>query len=225
MNPIPNHVGFIPNGNRRFARRRGLTLAGAYSVGARKALEIVKWCHAVGIREVSFFGTSHENVLGRPRDEMTALHQGILEFCQGLPRFSTLHLVGDVLGMTMDDEHREAFKAILGRGRGDGKFLVHADVNYSGELAFELAPLFGAIERFGLGVVRKDPGFYIASAGVSTVDLLIRTGGEHRLSGFLPFQTQYAELRFLTKLWGDFSFEDFHDALDWYAKQDRTKGA
>jgi|SRR3989344_2021323 len=226
MKNIPNHVGIIPDGNRRYSKREKTNLLQAYLKGSEIALETVEWARAAGVKHISFFGTSNENVLCRPPSEIVALRKGVFHFCEKiLLQNTTLHLVGDIESMGQTPKERKAFRWLKEQSCASGKFVVHADVNYSGDIRFELAPLFEAIKLHGLEKVMLAPERYISSAGVPPIDLVIRLGGKPRLSGFLPFQTTYAELYFRDELWGDFNLEIFDDALKWFAKQDRSKGA
>lgn len=224
---IPNHVGIIPDGNRRYAVKEGLTLRESYLHGARIALDITIAAKSRGVRHVSFFGTSHANVLKRPEREMKAFREGVIYFCEKVCldfRWS-LHLVGDIDGIAETSAQKQTFLRLRQASTANGEFVVHAGVNYSGEVEAELQPLFTAIKTHGLKAVQRHPHRFITSAGVPPVDLLIRTGGRRRLSGFLPFQTAYAELFFCEDLWGYFSPRMFTRALRWFSTQDRTQGA
>ena len=226
MNKIPNHIGIIPDGNRRYAEREGISLKNSYIHGAEIALQISDIAKNIGVKHVSFFGTSSENVLCRPKREMAALRQGVLFFCNtALSLGHSLHLVGDIEAIGQTPKEKNEFLKLKRMSRSEGNFVIHADVNYSGEIRNELGPLFKAIVKHGLRKVRARPEEFISSADVPPIDLTIRVGGKQRLSGFLPFQNIYAELYFREELWGDFTEGMFRKALDWYVKQDRNKGA
>lgn len=223
---IPYHIGVIPDGNRRYSKRENISLEKAYTVGADIALEMMMWAKHLGVRHISFFGTSHENVLSRSDEEVTDLRKGVIYFCNKvLERGYALHMVGDVQQIAQSPKERELFLKLVNNSRVDDVFTVHADVNYSGEIKNELKPLFESVRKYGLDEVEKNPEKFISSAGVPSVDLVIRVGGKPRLSGFLPFQTTYSELYFRDELWGDFTKEIFTEAIEWFQKQDRTKGA
>ncbi len=222
---IPHHIGVIPDGNRRYAQVKNISLLQSYMRGADVALNTIEWARNVGVKHISFFGTSNENVLRRPVSEMTALRKGVLYFCKEVLASNTqLHLVGDIRGIAQTPKERREFLALQGGKYTSGNFVVHADINYSGEIRSELRPLFQAIKRHGLDRVRRSPEKFISSAGVPPVDLVIRLGGKPRLSGFLPFQTTYAELYFRDELWGYFNNVMFAEALEWFSKQDRSMG-
>ncbi len=222
---IPYHIGVIPDGNRRYSKQGNIPLEKAYMVGADIALNMIDWAKTIGVKHISFFGTSNENVLGRSNEEITDLRKGVIYFCNEiLKRGLALHIVGDIEGIAQSPAEKKIFKDINKQSRISEDFTVHADVNYSGEIKNELAPLFEAIKKYGIEKVEKDPAHFISSADVPPIDLVIRVGGKPRLSGFLPFQTTYAELYFREELWGDFTKKKFDEAIEWFGKQDRTKG-
>jgi len=95
-------------------------------------------------------------------------------------------------------------------------------VNYSAHA--EVAAILAAVRVHGLDVVAPSPHEFGVSAGLPPIDLVIRTGGQQRLSGFLPLQTAYAELWFTDILWPEFERPEFLDALAWYARQERRFG-
>lgn len=223
---IPYHIGVIPDGNRRYAKREHIPLEKAYLVGAEIALNTMQWAKDIGSKHISFFGTSNENVLSRSDEEITDLRKGVLYFCNKvLQKGFALHLVGDVEHITQSPKEKEFFLGLKNKSSVGDDFTVHADVNYSGEIGNELRPLFESIRKYGIDKVEQNPEKFISSAGVPPVDLVIRVGGKPRLSGFLPFQTTYAELYFRDELWGDFTKKIFDESIEWFNKQDRTKGA
>jgi undecaprenyl diphosphate synthase len=221
---VPNHIGIIPDGNRRYSEREKIPLFEAYKHGAYIAFEVISWAYRIGVKHVSFFGTSNENVLSRSKHEMQALRKGVIFFLSNafILNDVAVHIVGDIEGIAQTPDEKKIFLEFKRRERRRGKLVVHADVNYSGEIRSELDPLFKAIRRYGIRKVSKSPEKFISSAGVPPVDLVIRTGGKPRLSGFLPFQTTYAELYFKDMLWGDFKKKEFDEALEWFTKQDRS---
>jgi undecaprenyl diphosphate synthase len=223
---IPYHIGIIPDGNRRYAKREGISLEKAYLIGADIALSTIQWAKDIGVKHISLFGTSHENVLARPDVEITALRKGVVYFCDKvIEQGIALHLVGNIGEIAQSPKEKQLFLKFSKESKVSDKFTVHADVNYSGEIRNELQPLFESIKKYGIEKIEKNPEKFISSADVPPVDLVIRVGGKPRLSGFLPFQTTYAELYFRDELWGDFNKQIFDEAIQWFKKQDRTKGA
>lgn len=228
---VPAHIAIIPNGNRRDSQRTGVSLAKTYQRGAERALEVARWAHGGGVRHVTFFGLSCENILRRPKWQINALMKGAIYFFDAIEAEGWhLHPFGNLEEFEGVERYSPLYERLApwrNREQSEGKFVVHAAINYSGLPQHELAPLLEMIYRIGEDEVRrKDPTLMnrLLSAGVPPVDLMIRTGGEHRISGFLPFQSAYAELFFTDVLWGDFTQEMFQEALQWYAQQERNFG-
>ena len=226
MKNAPIHIGIIPDGNRRYAACQRKSLVWSYTHGAQIALETARWAKAAGVRDVSFFGISNENLRRRHPREIEALREGVVYFCELVQDYKIdLHLVGNIDGLDLTEMHRKRLEDVSRKAYVGGAFTVHADINYSGDVRSELAPLFCAIEKHGIETVKNAPEKFILSAGVPPVDLVIRTGGKARLSGFLPFQTTQAQLYFRNDLWGEFRKDIFDEALRWYELQDKTLGA
>lgn len=233
------HVAGVPNGNRRKAVELGIPLSESYRMGASRALDFVSWTREIkGATEVTLFGLAIQN-RGREEEQLDALVEGALWFCKNIDEvdcrvhpFGKLH---ELKGHKNYAELMERLDEMNAKNQG-ADFTVHIAVNYSGTLDYELDPLFDAVNE---SIVReqdeskriaffeqlkKHRREYLLSAGVSDIDLFIRSGGENRLSGLLPFQTCYAELYFSDLLWADFTKEYFDKAVRWYDDQQRNFG-
>ncbi len=222
---IPAHVGIVPDGNRRYARRVGVEKADAYLLAARKAVEVVGWCTELGTEHVSAFGVSQENIALRPRDDVEVLHDALLVFCEevrALPDVR-LHLFGDVAGLPRDLRASPRLVALAEQtDTGAARLVVHVGINYSAQA--EVAHVLRAVRAHGADTVAVDPADHLLSAGVPAVDLVVRTGGQQRLSGFLPLQTAYAELWFTETLWPEIGRPELEGAFAWYGLQERRMG-
>lgn len=221
----PRHVGVVPDGNRRYARKVGIPKRDSYLLGVERALAMVEWCRAEGIRHVSAFGASHDNFVRRPADEQHWLHEALVRFCEGAAALpdTALHVFGDATALPDGLPGRERLIAFERASRtGDAALTVHVGANYSSE--WEVTALLRAARAHGVDRVAQAPGDFLLSAGVPAVDLVVRTGGQQRLSGFLPFQSAYAELWFTGTLWPEFQRDELDAALAWYARQERRLG-
>ena len=197
---VPQHLAIIPDGNRRFARARGWDASRAYRVGAEKMLDVVGWCIARGVRRLSGFALSRENLRNRPPHEVTGVLRAVEYFAAEVARRHGLrpHVVGDLTALA---PHPEAARlAALTGPPPPGRMALHVVVNHTPEQERE------------------------APTAVPRVDLVIRPGGGHRLSGFLPLHCAYAELWFCDRLWPAFTEGDLDAALAWYRTQERTYG-
>jgi len=200
--PLPAHLGIIPDGNRRWAERERTTKRDAYLRAAAKALEVVGWAHRCGIPRVTAFGISPENVQRRPMDELEFIHEGILAFCRAATAIPALHvtLYGDAAALPRWVPRRDGLRTLrTDDAAGRARCIVTL-------------------------VVNDAPGRDSSGPVPPALDLVIRTGGQQRLSGFLPLQSAYAELWFTDRLWPDFTAADFAAALRWYAAQERRLG-
>lgn len=198
---IPNHIGIIPDGNRRWASGRGLSKEDGYSHGIEPGLRLFEECRARGIPEASIYGFTQDNTR-RPSAQSRAFRAACVDFAiEVARRGASLLVVGDPNSAQFPDE----LTGYLER-RGDG-MKVNLLVNYGWE--WDLAGLAkGALK----------------SAAVSRLDLVVRWGGGRRLSGFLPVQSVYADIYVRDEYWPDYAPDQFEAALRWFADQDRTLG-
>lgn len=213
---IPRHVGFIPDGNRRWADARGLPPGAGYEPGVDPGLRLLAHCRELGVEEVSVYGFTKENVR-RPSDQVDAFRRACTEFgLRAVGSGAALRAVGDVESPIFPEDLRP-----FAETRCSGDIKVNLLVNYGWQW-----DLYRAIRQ-----ARTDGGVRfstlpqaLGSGGVTRVDLVVRWGGRRRLSGFLPLQCAYADFYVIDSLWPDSSPEEFLDALRWYQAQDVTLG-
>jgi undecaprenyl diphosphate synthase len=200
-NNIPRHVGFIPDGNRRWAVNHGLPKEGGYAEGIAPGLRLYEQCRKYGIQEVSIYGFTQDNTK-RPSAQKRAFSEATVTFAREVARRgAALLVVGDETSAQFPME----LKGFRQR-RGDG-MKVNLLVNYGWE--WDLAGL-------------KNGG--LRSDAVSRLDLIVRWGGGCRLSGFLPAQSVYADIYVRDEYWPDFDPQHFEQALAWFKNQDQTLG-
>ena len=198
---LPRHIGFIPDGNRRWALRQGLSREEGYASGIAPGLALFEACKALGVEEVSVYGFTQDNTR-RPTVQTKEFRAACVAFAREIARRGAALLVlGDERSMQFPAE-LAAFRTRQGEG-----IKVNFLVNYGWEWDLE-----------GL----KEEG--LRSADVSRLDLVVRWGGGRRLSGFLPVQSVYADIFVLDALWPDFEPRHLDAALAWFAQQDRTLG-
>lgn len=198
---VPRHVGFIPDGNRRWAAERGLNKEEGYSCGIEAGFQLFELCAQRGIEEISIYGFTQDNTK-RPAVQKCAFTQACVDFAQGLSaRGAALLAVGDGASRQFPPELR-SFLQRTGEGPR-----VNLLVNYGWE--------------WDLGGLRTGE---IKSKDVSRLDLIVRWGGGRRLSGFLPVQSVYADFFVVDDYWPDFCPRHFESALSWFAVQDQTLG-
>jgi undecaprenyl diphosphate synthase len=198
---VPRHIGFIPDGNRRWALQHGLAKEQGYASGIAPGVALFEACKVLGIEEVSVFGFTQDNTR-RPTVQAQQFRAACVVFAQEISRRGAALLV-------LGDERSTQFPVELAGFRtrqGEG-IKVNFLVNYSWEWDLD-----------GL----KEGG--LRSADVSRLELIVRWGGGRRLSGFLPVQSVYADIFVLDALWPDFEPQHLDTALAWLGQQDRTLG-
>lgn len=199
---VPRHVGFIPDGNRRWAVEHGMEKHEGYAHGVAPGMALFEQCREAGIEEISIYCFTTDNTKRDPVQK-EAFKQATLDLARGvIEAGAAVLVVGDERSANFPDELRD-----WRTRQGDG-IKVNLLVNYGWE--WDLAGL-------------KDGG-EIRSADISRLDLIVRWGGGRRLSGFLPVQSVYADFFVEEALWPDFEPEHFGRALEWFSRQDQTLG-
>ena len=199
---LPRHVGFIPDGNRRWAEARGLARHQGYDFGIEPGFLLYESCRKLGIAEASIYGFTQDNTR-RPRAQSEAFSKACVEFALEIHRQGAALLVVGDESSPMFPEELAPFR----RRRGEG-MKINFLVNYGWQ--------------WDLDGLRKEG--QLRSADVSPLDLIVRWGGGRRLSGFLPVQSVYADFYVVDDYWPDFNPLHFRDSLAWFARQDRTLG-
>jgi short-chain Z-isoprenyl diphosphate synthase len=235
--PLPRHIGIIMDGNRRFARLAGVDVHRGHDVGAGKAHEVLDWCLQLGIPHVTLWGFSSDNK-GRTPDEVAHLHRLFAQQARKLAEDGRLHENGvrvRVIGDTSDfsAEAQEALRAIedrtsaydgmhlnLALGYGGREEIVAAVRDLLVSRAREHADLHEVAEELDAAAI----GEHLWTAGLPDPDFVIRTSGEERLSGFLLWQSAYAEFYFCDAFWPDFRRLDFLRALRSFQARERRFG-
>jgi short-chain Z-isoprenyl diphosphate synthase len=233
---LPAHVAVILDGNRRWANVTGLEQPWAgHRAGANKLDDLLDWCARLGIEQVTVWALSNEN-LARPEQELVALLEVIadkLEALAALHRDQSIRI--RVVGRVDDlpERVRRSIEAVETATAGNDGLRLNIAVGYSGrdelvdasralvrELAAEgIAPAAMAERITGDALAQ-----HLYTAGDPDPDLIIRTSGEARLSGFLPWQGAHSELYFTDVYWPAFREVDFLRALRSYQQRHRRFG-
>jgi short-chain Z-isoprenyl diphosphate synthase len=235
--PLPKHIGIIMDGNRRFARLAGVDTKQGHDVGASKAHEVLDWCLQLGIPHVTLWGFSSDNA-GRAPDEVAHLHHLFAEQARSLAEDPRLHrhrvrvqVIGDTSSFSA--EAREALRAIEERTAAYDGMHLNLALGYGGreEIVAAVRALLASkasegadLEDLAQGVDAAAIGEHLWTAGLPDPDFVIRTSGEVRLSGFLLWQSAYAEFYFCDAFWPDFRRLDFLRALRSFQARERRFG-
>lgn len=228
---LPKHIAIIMDGNRRWARERGLNVSDGHKRGAETLENIARYCNNIGIKHLTVYAFSTEN-WKRAKEEVGAL-MNILRYY--LDKFSKqadtenmrIKVLGDVTAL--DNGIQKSIASAIERTKNNTGLTFNIALNYGGR-----AEILKAIKDIAKDV--KDGVINIDDISESTVDsklytvgqpdpdLLIRTSGEIRTSNFLPWQLVYSEFYFVQKYWPDFNETDIDEAIKVYQKRNRKFG-
>ncbi|WP_328340138.1 isoprenyl transferase [Micromonospora sp. NBC_00421] len=233
--PVPRHVGVMCDGNRRWAREMGFVDPNdGHRMGAERIKELLRWCDTAGVGHVTLWLLSTDN-LSRPAEELDPLLQIIEDLTTELAEQGNpwrLRMVGalDVL----PTQHAQALKAAEERTRErTGGAQVNIAVGYGGRreiadavrsLLVEHAAKGGTIEELAESLDVDHISEHLYTRGLPDPDLIIRTSGEQRLSGFMLWQSAHSEFYFCELNWPDFRRVDFLRALRSYGTRQRRYG-
>lgn len=232
MENIPQHVAIILDGNGRWAKSRGLSRLQGHREGAKHILQMVEIARNEGIRHLTLFCFSTEN-WNRPAAEVEGLMRLLPLFIrryrrQILQNEIRIHWLGNPEGVPISV--RKSLEKLVQNTRHCEKFHLNLAFNYGGRdellrATAQLIQMANAQKIFPAAIANwKDFNAFLDSHELPDVDLLIRPGGEMRLSNFLPLQSVYAELYFTSLCWPEFDGEAFHEALEEFGRRQRRFG-
>ncbi len=227
----PKSLALIPDGNRRWAKHHALNFLSGYSKGVEKFIDFAEWCKDYGVENITVWAFSTEN-FSRPSSEMNTLfgiYRRVAADRNIIERLHRNRTRFNVIGN----------KALLPKDLSSALHRVEEETSAYKERVINMLIAYGgrddilhAAKLIVKQAVRKrirnvsDALFktYLFSSQVPDIDLVIRTSGEERLSGFMPWQSTYSELYFTRKLWPDFTRHDLEKALAEYASRQRRFG-
>ena len=226
---IPKHIAIIMDGNGRWAKQRGLPRTAGHKAGSETFRRIAKYCNTLGVKYLTVYAFSTEN-WKRPEEEvktiMKLLDRYLKEAISTMERDKIkMKVLGDVSGLSpelqalVEETNRisqkyEGFQANICLNYGGRAEIVEAARRYAEELAAGNA---GELNEESFST-------YMYSAGIPDPDLMIRPGGEKRISNFLLWQCAYSEFYFTDVLWPDFTTDELDKAIAEYKSRDRRYG-
>jgi tritrans,polycis-undecaprenyl-diphosphate synthase [geranylgeranyl-diphosphate specific] len=228
---IPSHVAIILDGNRRWASKRSTSRLIGHSAGADRAEELLDWCHEIGIKTVTLYVLSTENLEERSPDELNEIFRLFYERFsklladERLVRFRTrVRALGRLDLLT--PEIRSVLSELERKTAGYSDCYLNFAIAYGGraELTDSVRKIAAQIEQGNLTPEEIDQDvisqcLYTAHLPNPDPDLVIRTSGEKRISGFLLWQSSTSQLLFLDKFWPDFGKLDLMRAVRTYQKR------
>lgn len=228
---VPRHIAIILDGNRRFSKKLMLKPWMGHEWGARKVEKLFEWCKEFSIKELTLYAFSLDN-FDRPKKEFNYLMDVFRKEFTNLLHDKrvdedkiNINIIGRIWKFPRDLQR--LFRKNMERTKNYNNYIINFAMAYGGR-----AEVIDAVKKIAEQV--KDGKLDIDKINEETfcenlyfndnVDLIIRTGGEKRISDFLPMQGAYAELIFLDKLWPEFEKEDFKECIEEYSKRERRFG-
>ncbi|HUC39086.1 MAG TPA: polyprenyl diphosphate synthase [Candidatus Acidoferrum sp.] len=224
----PLHIAIIPDGNRRWSRSNRLNLRKGYSMGIGKVIDVCTWAKKQGVDTISVWALSTENITQRSKAEIGLLYklyiksandQKILELLE--KNGARVNIIGNM--SILPKRLKDALLKLQNQTRMYKELTVNLLVGYGGkdDIAYAVRSISAERPKHIDSEAIKSR---LMTADVPDVDLIIRTSGEKRLSGLLPWQSNYSELYFARKTWPDFGREDLKRAIDTFHRRQRRFG-
>ena len=221
----PRHIGIILDGNRRYSKKVGIPKLKGHEKGYNKIKDVLKWCVELGINEVTLYCLSTEN-FKRSKEEVDYLFNLFRSRIWDFKKDKTIHdnkvkisFVGRLSMFPKDMQ--KSMQEVMEATKEYDNYKLNLALAYGSRS--EIVDAFKKIIKKGIKEIDESiiqENLYIPD----DVDILIRPGGEKRLSNFLLWQNSYAELFFLEKLWPEFEKEDLIRIIDEFNQRERRFG-
>ena len=224
---IPNHIAIILDGNGRWAKKQNRPRTFGHKEGAENVIRIARSAKKFGVKTLTLYAFSTEN-WKRPASEVGFLMDLLIKFVNSkidelMEEDCKLNFLGDIT--KLPKKTKEACEFALDKTKDNKALVINIALNYGGR--DELVHSFKEIMKKGYGsdeITEELISDNLHTSGQADPDLLIRPGGELRLSNFLVYQLAYTELYFTEVLWPDFTEDDLREAIVAFTKRDRRYG-
>lgn len=224
---IPKHLGFILDGNRRWARSKGLPQLEGHRRGFNRLVELVDNCILEGVKYVTVFAFSTEN-WGRSDEEVSYLMDLFREMLD--KKANELHKKNvkiTIAGRIEDfaDDIQKKMSEVIEKTKDNTAITFNIALSYGGRA--EIVDATKKIIKDGLkpeDLSEEKFSEYIYEVGQPNLDMIVRTSGEQRISGFMLWQAAYSEFYFIEKNWPDFGKEELKDVIEEYSNRNRRFG-
>jgi undecaprenyl diphosphate synthase len=221
---IPNHIAIVMDGNGRWATKRFLPRVAGHKKGVDALRACVRHCGDIGVKVLTVFAFSSEN-WNRPPDEVSGLMELLaMALAREVPQLQSegvrIHFIGD--RSKLSDKVRNGLAQAEAMTAGNTRLVFNICFNYGGR--WDIAQAAAQLAARGETITEASLDRAMALAHVPDPDLLIRTGGEQRISNFLLWQGAYSELYFTEKLWPEFDAAAIDAAIDDYSGRERRFG-
>ncbi|MCR2032274.1 isoprenyl transferase [Anaerofustis stercorihominis] len=224
---MPTHLAIIMDGNGRWAKQKGKIRSFGHKFGAKTVKDIIRAVNDLNIKHLTLYAFSTEN-WKRPKDEVTTIMNLVVEYLNKetddlIKENVKMDFIGDI--SSMPEKTRLSMNDTIERTKNGSGLNVHIALNYGGRK--EIVNAAKEIIKEGIDACDLDEELfskYLYNSDNTEVDLLIRTGGDIRISNFLLWQIAYSELYFCDTLWPDFTKEELHKAIYSFQHKERRFG-
>ena len=224
---IPNHIVLFPDGNRRWAKQKGLASLLGHQKGYENLLDFSEWCKNRGVKVLTAFGFSTEN-WNRSKEEVNYLMR-LLENClvDNLDKYAKDNVRVRVIGQKerLPKSLQKAVEKTEEATANNSSLFLNLAISYGGK--WDILNAVKNIVKEGTEPDKIDEKLFenhLSTAGLPAPDFIIRAGGEMRMSNFVLWQAAYSELYFSPKLWPDFTEQDLDTALAEFDRRARRFG-
>lgn len=228
---LPKHIAIIMDGNRRWARKKGMPVAFGHKEGAKTLEKIVRHANEIGLEYITVYAFSTEN-WKRAEEEVKSLMLILQNYLEHYAKVADsenikIQFLGDTTAL--NSKMQERIKECEERTKNNTGVHFNIALNYGGraelvratkQIAEKIAENKIKIEDIDENLIEQN----LYTAGQPDPDLVIRTSGEMRTSNFLPWQIAYSEFLFVEKYWPDFNEQDLDEAIVIYQKRTRRLG-
>ncbi len=229
---MPKHIAIIMDGNRRWAKQKGMPTSFGHKEGAKTLEKIVRYANKIGLEYITVYAFSTEN-WKRAEEEVKTLMTLFQNYLDDYSkRADSENIKVKIIGSTeeLSQKMQKSIKDCMKRTESNTGITFNIALNYGGrdEIVKALSKIVEEVKNDKIKLEDIDEKLIsnnLYTAGQPDPDLVIRTSGEIRLSGFLTWQSVYSELLFINKNWPDFTEEDLDNAIIEYQKRTRKFGA
>ena len=225
---LPKHIAIIMDGNRRWAKAKGLPVSLGHKEGAKTLEKIVRYANKIGIKHITVYAFSTEN-WKRTEEEVSALMSLIQNYLDDYSKRADsenikVNIIGNRNGLS--EKMKSGIERCIERTKNNTGITFNIALNYGGrdEIIKAIKNISKRVKENEINVddiTEQMISDNLYTTGQPDPDLLIRTSGEIRLSNFLPWQLVYTEFLFIEKYWPDFNEQDLDNAIYIYQKRNR----
>ena len=229
---MPKHIGIIMDGNRRWAKEQGKPVSFGHKEGAKTLEKIVRYANKIGLEYITVYAFSTEN-WKRAEEEVKALMMLLQNYLDEYAKRADtenirVRILGDISALA--EGMQKSIKKCMERTKNNTGVTFNIALNYGGrdEIIKAIKEIANQVQKNEIQIADIDEELVssnLYTKGMPEPDLIIRTSGEKRLSGFLTWQSVYSEILVINKNWPDFEEEDLEEAIVEYQKRTRKFGA